>query len=80
MMNIDQTARRLLDAAADLDDDNSPASPAELALIAATFAARLFPDEYDEIAPAIHNLLDPLTDAHDESECSICLLAADHMR
>lgn len=81
-MNLTQlttTARRCLDAAADLDDDES-ASPAELALIAATIAMRLFPDECDFLLPIIHNLLDPMQPDHDEPECDICCHFADHMR
>lgn len=45
MINIttDQLTTRCLDAAADLDDDES-ASPTELAAIAATIAFRIAPD------------------------------------
>lgn len=79
-MNINPThiATRCLDAAANLDDDES-ASPAELAAIAATIALAIF-DDADDILHQIHELLSPMTSDHDESDCDICIRFADDMR
>lgn len=79
LSRISLIASNLLDAAADLDDDES-ASPAELALIAYTIAYRLYPDDLDDIAHAIHNHLQPMQSDHNESDCDICCHFADHMR
>jgi hypothetical protein len=65
--DINQTAHRCLDAAADIDyltlDDDSDepiyeCDPSELAQRAITIANRLFPDDSARIAASIRNFLE----------------------
>lgn len=67
-MNQNEIAARCLDAAANLDDDES-ASPTELCQIAQTIATALFPTDSDAIRSIIHNLIAP-ADNHDLADCA----------